>query len=352
LAQNRPSQKTVETDFASSALLQLVLHVLHTLSERSEQSLILADLPPLDAFKEGRVPKDLKKKVLDHAYQQGGALPLLAIGQFLDQCAFTPIIHALAKSADSSVLAAKWIRLEAYYHSHHRVAIDQSQPQRWLCTRSSKGPLAPSRPENLLICGLMAGFLTLLGQTPCHANFGPMRISFTADMAYQPPFWFPDHDHAASWTLQWRPRSAQPHSPSPRVTNAPSESASPPPKGSFSGNVQKLMDLFSQDHARLWTVADAASHLSRSPRSLQRDMQAAGHSFTSLVRASRVQEACRLLSQPHFSLADIGYCCGYADQAHFQRDFVRLTNMTPAQFRRDALFLSPSDPLPPQSSPQ
>ena len=37
------------------------------------------------------------------------------------------------------------------------------------------------------------------------------------------------------------------------------------------------------------------------------------------------------------SLAEIGYCCGYADQPHFQRDFRRALNMSPGEYRRVAI---------------
>jgi AraC-like DNA-binding protein len=37
------------------------------------------------------------------------------------------------------------------------------------------------------------------------------------------------------------------------------------------------------------------------------------------------------------SIADIGYWCGYADQAHFQRDFRRAVNMTPGRYREAGL---------------
>ena len=77
--------------------------------------------------------------------------------------------------------------------------------------------------------------------------------------------------------------------------------------------------------------------LGRSARSLQRDIKSAGHSISSLVRGARSTEACHLLRGTEMSLSDIGYWCGYAEQAHLQRDFRRAVNMTPARYRETSL---------------
>ncbi len=48
----------------------------------------------------------------------------------------------------------------------------------------------------------------------------------------------------------------------------------------------------------------------------------------------RLAAASRLLLGGTQSPAEIGYLCGYADQAHFTREFKRQTALTPAQFRQ------------------
>ena len=73
------------------------------------------------------------------------------------------------------------------------------------------------------------------------------------------------------------------------------------------------------------------------PRSLQRQLGQAERTFSGVLRRARMREATRLLTGSSASLAEIGYCCGYADQPHFQRDFRRALNMSPGDYRRVAL---------------
>jgi len=61
---------------------------------------------------------------------------------------------------------------------------------------------------------------------------------------------------------------------------------------------------------------------------------AQGRTFSTVLRRARMRQATQLLTRSNVPLSEIGYCCGYADQAHFQRDFLRATNITPRVFRQ------------------
>lgn len=98
----------------------------------------------------------------------------------------------------------------------------------------------------------------------------------------------------------------------------------------------RLADPLANDMGRRWRLGDAAIAMACSQRSLQRHLRQTGRSFSSVLRRARMRQATELLSRTDASLAEIGYCCGYADQVHFQRDFLRVTNMTPRAFRQVA----------------
>ena len=51
------------------------------------------------------------------------------------------------------------------------------------------------------------------------------------------------------------------------------------------------------------------------------------------MRHLRVQEACHKLAQSTMSLAAIGSECGYSDQSHFSREFLRVMKESPKQYR-------------------
>ena len=68
-----------------------------------------------------------------------------------------------------------------------------------------------------------------------------------------------------------------------------------------------------------------------------------GHTFYSIVRNVRIQSACQMLSEAGTAIAVIGFYRGFSDQAHFQLNFKRATNMPRVLYRQFILLiLSPA----------
>lgn len=64
-----------------------------------------------------------------------------------------------------------------------------------------------------------------------------------------------------------------------------------------------------------------------------------GGTYVDLIVSARAARALdRLSISSHPTLAEIGFACGYTDQAHFCRDVKRLVGMSTARFRKYALF--------------
>jgi AraC-like DNA-binding protein len=91
--------------------------------------------------------------------------------------------------------------------------------------------------------------------------------------------------------------------------------------------------LLAADPGRAWTVAALAQEVACSPRHLQRQLQAQQVSFSALLSQARLTHAAKHLVSTPQSAAEIGYACGYADQAHFNREFKRHTAFTPLAYR-------------------
>ena len=81
------------------------------------------------------------------------------------------------------------------------------------------------------------------------------------------------------------------------------------------------------------TVADVASELAVSPRTLHRQLKAEGVSFQAVLNATRERLARHYLSDPGLSAAEIAFLIGYSEASSFYRAFQSWTGQTPEQTR-------------------
>jgi len=81
------------------------------------------------------------------------------------------------------------------------------------------------------------------------------------------------------------------------------------------------------------SLASAARALSRAPRSLQRDLLAAGTTFQRELNAARIRLARRLLVETESPLTEIAYDVGCASPQHFSKLFRKVTGVAPSAWR-------------------
>jgi len=111
--------------------------------------------------------------------------------------------------------------------------------------------------------------------------------------------------------------------------------ATPSDEGITMESLHRVVQLVQERLAEPLRVADLAAAAECSTASLERRMKKVfGVTATQFVLRSRVDRATRLLTTSATSLASIATEVGFYDQADFTRRFARLTNETPAQFRR------------------
>lgn len=258
-----------------------------------------------------------KRALVARAMNHHGPGMLLRVGQYLDLAEETPAQAILLNSASPRVLAEKFMRLERYHHATHRVRIETA-PDSWTCSRYSTGASA-TKGEDCLIAGLLLSFGMAIGLKECRLEIGGHVLApqDLVDAAVEVG------DDTANFRITWAalPETGAKFLPS----------ASDLAHERFS---DRLAAVFEKDIGRSWKVADAAGMLALSARSMQRHLKAEMRSYSSVLRQARMKAATALLTETDTSLAEIGYCCGYADQAHFQRDFLLTANVTPRRFRQ------------------
>lgn len=81
------------------------------------------------------------------------------------------------------------------------------------------------------------------------------------------------------------------------------------------------------------TLSLIATELGIGARTLQRRLSDQGHSFQGVVDMARKDLAQRLLHETSYSLAEVAFLTGFAEQSGFTRAFKRWAGQTPRSYR-------------------
>lgn len=80
-------------------------------------------------------------------------------------------------------------------------------------------------------------------------------------------------------------------------------------------------------------ISDVAQRLGMSGRSLQRRLSERGYAYQDIVDSARRELAERLLCNTQYSLAEVAFLTGFAEQSTFSRAFKRWKGQTPRSYR-------------------
>ncbi len=303
-------------DFANAGLYALAERALRGRRRPIEQSLARS-----------RVPRAAMRELLEDGYRRLGPRALLRVGRGIEEVEFHPLIDALLRAASPQELIERWIRLERFGHARNRTRLLRSRPHELALQRCARGAPRPSEAENLVILGLICAVLERAGCRGVRAWVGrraPELMLLPARGAA------PDRaglrGRTARWWIRW---SGEPPMPPPDRTPAARD-----PSGAPLGRAAALR--LAGDPGRRWLLATLARELGVQSRTLQRRLREADLTFSELLRAARIREACRLLVDTDWSLTAIGFSCGFADAAHFSRDFHRAAGLPPSVYRETA----------------
>ena len=302
-------------DFASAAMLRLLLRAMaaHGLP------------PPLPQPEAARVPLHHKQQVVAAIVRAGGLPLLLQLAQQIQHIEGEPLHHALVGARDPHDFLARWQRLERYVHLSHRVRCLAQGALSLTLEHTSTQAAPPMAAESVAVLGAWIGALRAIGCRGLCVEVAGQLVHGDGAL----PDW--EATSVDRWRLWWSGTAA------PDLREA-SHAALPPLHGPLPWP-QPAADLahwLARDPAAPRRVADAAAALGLSLRSLQRRLTAAGTSYSALLGEVRVRQAAVCLARPGASLAEIGFLCGFADQAHFTREFTRRAGMPPARYRAAA----------------
>lgn len=263
-----------------------------------------------------QVTLDLKRRLLAHACDMAGPAFILQVGQGIHAIPSDPTLDVLRRAGDPAGLLDRWARLEKYHHSHHRVEVLQAgEGMMRLRHRSLRGP-APLALESLAVLGLLVALLQAIGCDGLEADLGgePALRQGQAVLTMLP-------SDTSVWALRWDGVRAE-------------KRIRPPAQP---GLIEQLYLLLDDDPVRPWPIAVMAGAVGLSTRDLQRRLRRQGASYSGILRDARVRRAARAMLDTPGGLAEIGYAAGFADQAHFTREFRRILGASPAEWRRVAV---------------
>jgi AraC-like DNA-binding protein len=100
--------------------------------------------------------------------------------------------------------------------------------------------------------------------------------------------------------------------------------------------VVQIRHMIARDPGRRSSLENIANRLGLSPRSLRRQLQNAGFSFSDIRNEVRLEFAQRYLTGTRMPMEKIASRLGYSDQASFSKAFRSWTGIPPGQVRRRA----------------
>lgn len=296
-------------DFASEAMLRVVRAGL-------QRQGLMPDGPA--PVRQAHVPLSDKRAWLDRLWHTHGPDVIVRLGEAVHGMEEEPLSLALSLARDPADLLERWQRLERFVHSRHRMRVTRTEPGLLQIRHVSLDPQRPPTPaEDLLVFGFVTALCERLDAPGLQARPTGVSVWSRSQRRWHAHPWPGD---VSTWELRWQARPAV-----------------DPPTGIAHSDpdrwIAQLQARLAADPGRGWTVGALARDAASSPRTLQRRLALRGLSFTQLLSAARLTGAARLLTTGAMPTAEVGYVCGFADQAHFTRQFKQHTAMTPGVYR-------------------
>ena len=279
-----------------------------------------------DQLTQATVPLDLKREVVQSAVEQAGFAVLPLLGRGLHKLAMEPTHLALTAGHSATSLFVRWQRLERYIHSKHRIQWQGLTPTSARVKHAHKdnGP-APLAAEDLVVCGVLCALLEANGLHTIKATADDMELYPNPDSTQVLQCVQQCQTH--TWSLTWQDTEEKGLDLSLPVSWA---QVAPPTWSQFACAVG---DHVARCLPELVSVDVAAAVLGMPCRTFQRTLAAESLSYQRIQSDVRFRLAGWYLLESGMAIAEIGFVCGYSDQAHLTREFNRRMGVPPARYR-------------------
>lgn len=305
-------------DFASAAMVRVLLRGMSSLGLR----------PPnvTDALTQATVSLDLKRAVVQTAAEQAGLAVLPLLGRGLHDLAMEPTHLALTAGRSAGSMLLRWQRLERYIHSKHRIQVLELTPDSAHIAHTHKdNGSAPLAAEDLVVCGVLCALLEANGLNSVRATAAGIEL-YPAPDAHQ-VLTCMQQRQTDTWQMTWQC--------APKTTldsKLPVSWAQVAPP-TWSRLAFAVGDHVARCLPELLSVEAAASAMDMARRTFQRTLAAENQSYQHILSEVRFRLSGWYLLESDIPMAEIGFVCGYSDQAHLTREFNRRVGIPPARYR-------------------
>jgi AraC-like DNA-binding protein len=305
-------------DFASAAMLR----VMHAGMRR-----LHIDSPAQQWLRTATIPLDAKRQLVGSVLAQRGVGALVQLGQGVHDITEDSTLPLLVHLGHPLRMLQAWLRLERFVHSRHRL----QQTLVNACTVEHRHvslvkDTRPSPAEDLVVLGVLIGLLERCACSQVQARLECGRVVWPlADAASLAGLGNAYAQGTTSaWCLSWQ------------MPEAGLQPVPATPSAQLASVYQQAVAWLKEQGEQTVTIDQLAQHMGFNVRTLQRKFTLEGTRFVDVVAKVRTERASQLLTHSPMALAQVGFACGYTDQAHFCRDFKRHVGLSPQQFRQQS----------------
>ncbi len=288
-------------------------------------------ISPSSKLSGAKIPLAYKRILLETAVTQKGLGVLVLLGEGLHQFVQEPTHLALCTASSPFEMIKRWQKLERYIHSRHRIQVlEQTEQSLALQHYSLANYPTPLLAESLVVLGVLLALCEATGAIDLTATINDWDVYPRCDeatlqqlshSANQTNFKHHNNQNAVC-QIRWNKYEAKAYPQTQKLT--------PPNLPALAKQVVEHLSNAVIEPVKIEQVAEKINY---STRSLQRHLQQLGFTFSDLQATVRTQQAGHYLMQSKTEVSEIGFLCGYSDQAHFTREFKRATGITPSKYR-------------------
>jgi len=312
------TRRAATTDFASATMVRVLLRGMELLGMRKP---LLLEFP-----NQATVPLDLKRAIVAAAVEQGGLASLPLLGKGVHEFAMEPTHLALTTGRSAHSLFVRWQRLERYIHSRHRILLQEitEHSARIVHIHRDNGP-PPLLAEDLVVYGVLCALLEANGLDQVKAHLADTEVYPNP----QSTFDVSNKCRKISLRLEWE---------SPQIKAKSGElsvSWNQVAPQRWSVLARAVGDIIASHFPEQLPIIKASNYFGLSLRTFQRELASEGLTYTNLVSEVRFRLAGWYLINTKIPIAEVGFLCGYSDQAHLSRNLNCRVGLSPSKYRKN-----------------